>query len=728
MTFTRMLASSITAIFGKSHAAPSPIPSPRQKWHLGHIVRTLSTLALFAGANPAYAEPESNAEARVDRAWATFGVSGRGVIVAPIDRGIDWRHADFRNVDGTTRIEAIFDLTDDTGANAAGNIYGKGTIYTRAQINAALTGGPTLATRDAVGHGTATAGGAAGNGLTLGGKYRGPAYEATLVVIKFVTEGAAARGAIAAEAPFYDPARLPLAFRFVKDTAARLGMPAVMHMNFGSVTGPMDGTGTEAEAIDAAVGAGTPGIVALTGTSDDGGSDNYAEGRISQGATVDLQIQKSVTNAASNLRAFLWYAGADQFDVTLITPQGTFGPFPAPAANGVDDRVIGDVTYRQLGGAFNSNGKRYLLIDIRGGAGTYTLRMTGRVANTGTFQASLNPSRTVAPASTGNKFLTFVQPGHTVWSAAAARNNIAPNNYIYKAGTGGTIGALWDGSGIGPTYDGRLGVDFSAPGEGSIAPVAADSFFASVGGGPSDGGGKYTTFGAVSGATPIAVGVIALMLQRNPTLDALQVRQILRTSSRADSFTGAVPNTRWGYGKLDAAAALAATPALATNVTVVEYYNRDLDAYFITGRTNEQAAIDGVASFQRTGGTFAATSAATETVGLTPICRYYISIASPYTSSHFYGPRDTDCVLIANAKPAGFSYEGLDFAVTLPVSGSCPATAPFAIYRSFRAGAGGKTSNHRFSTSLERYNEMAAKGWNPEGIVFCAASGTAATQ
>ena len=30
-------------------------------------------------------------------------------------------------------------------------------------------------------------------------------------------------------------------------------------------------------------------------------------------------------------------------------------------------------------------------------------------------------------------------------------------------------------------------------------------------------------------------------------------------------------------------------------------------------------------------------------------------------------------------------------------------------------------------TSVARYNEMTAKGWNPEGIVFCAASGTAAT-
>ena len=701
---------------------------PPHRNHLHRLGLCLSAFAVFASATVALAEPESNVEARVDRAWSTFGVSGRGVIVAPIDRGIDWKHPDFRNADGSTRIESIFDLADDSGASAAGNSYGKGTIYTRAQINAALTSGGALATRDAVGHGTGTAGGSTGNGAASAGRYRAPAYEATLVVVKFVSEGAVAHGSVPAEAPFYDPARITLALKFVKDTAARLGLPAVMHMNFGSVTGPMDGTGQFAEAIDAVVGAGKSGLVVVTGPSDDGGSNNYAEGTIAQGASVDLQVQKGTTNASSNLRLWLWYPGSDQFDVTIVTPSGTLGPYAAPAANGDDIRSAGGVSYRQLGGVFNSNGKRYLLADISGPAGTYTFRLTGRTVTTGKFQASINPSRTVAPATTDNKFLTFAQPGHTVWDAAAAFNNISPNNYLYKAGTGGTVGDLWVGSGIGPTYDGRTGIDFSAPGEGSIVPLGGDSFWSTYLTGSIAGADKYVAFGAVSGATPIAVGVIALMLQRNPQLDAVQVRQILRSSARADSFTGAVPNTRWGYGKLDAAAALAATPALSSNVTVVEYYNRDLDAYFITGRTNEQTAVDAVASFQRTSGTFAATSALTDTAGLTPICRYYISLTSPYTSSHFYGPRDTDCALIAAAKPAGFSYDGLDFAVALPVSGACPATSPFAIYRSFRAGAGGKTSNHRFSTSLARYNEMTAKGFTPEGIVFCAASGTAATQ
>lgn len=75
---------------------------------------------------------------------STYGVTGNGVLIAVLDRGIDWQNNDFRNPDGTTRIEYIFDLTDDTGASDPGNTYGQGTIYTKLQINQALQGGPAL--------------------------------------------------------------------------------------------------------------------------------------------------------------------------------------------------------------------------------------------------------------------------------------------------------------------------------------------------------------------------------------------------------------------------------------------------------------------------------------------------------------------------------------------------------------------------------------------------------
>jgi subtilisin family serine protease len=157
-------------------------------------------------------------ETRSDKAAEHFKATGRGVLVAVIDRGIDWLNPDFRNKDGTTRIEYIFDLTDDAGANAPGNIYGMGTIYTRQQINAALRGGPLLATRDAVGHGTTTTGIICGNGRNLPSrKYRGIAPDATIISVKITSDGAPAHDGEPEESPFFDPARIPVAIDFIRD-------------------------------------------------------------------------------------------------------------------------------------------------------------------------------------------------------------------------------------------------------------------------------------------------------------------------------------------------------------------------------------------------------------------------------------------------------------------------------------------------------------------------------
>ena len=185
---------------------------------------------------------------------------GEGVAVAMLDRGVDWRSDDFRNDDGTTRIAAIFDLTDDTGANWPNNPYGVGTIYSREQIDSALNNLRPLTFRDAVGHGTATTGIVLGNGRnSTNNKWRGVAPKATLICIKFTTEGAPAHGSEPAEDPFYDPTRLPAAIDFAKETASQLGMPCVMLANFGSVGGPTDGTSEYAERLMQTLGLEFPG-------------------------------------------------------------------------------------------------------------------------------------------------------------------------------------------------------------------------------------------------------------------------------------------------------------------------------------------------------------------------------------------------------------------------------------------------------------------------------------
>ena len=172
-----------------------------------------------------------------------------------------------------------------------------------------------------------------------------------------------------------------------------------------------------------------------------------------------------------------------------------------------------------------------------------------------------------------------------------------------------------------------------------------------------------------------------------------------------------------------AAFATCALCAAAHAVTVVEYRNKTLDAYFITGRANEQALLDTVADFSRTGMSFQATDAASAAATLTKICRFYVNVASPFVNSHFYGRQGVDCESILAANPAGFNYEGYDFALQTPATTTCPAGTT-AVYRSFRALASGKTSNHRYTVSAATYASAATAGYVGEGAAFCATAVT----
>ena len=170
----------------------------------------------------------------------------------------------------------------------------------------------------------------------------------------------------------------------------------------------------------------------------------------------------------------------------------------------------------------------------------------------------------------------------------------------------------------------------------------------------------------------------------------------------------------------------AVTGAGAQSVTVVEYYNKPLDAYFITGRATEQQQLDAQVDFQRTGMTFQAVAAAGAPATTTRICRFYISATSPFTSSHFYGREGTDCEYLRAQNLPGFTWEDYDFALEQPVSGVCPTTA-VTIYRSYRPAANGKTANHRYSASPESYVATTNAGYTGEQAAFCATAATDVT-
>ena len=126
----------------------------------------------------------------------------------------------------------------------------------------------------------------------------------------------------------------------------------------------------------------------------------------------------------------------------------------------------------------------------------------------------------------------------------------------------------WVSVAVASSFDNRLGIDVSAPGDSVFATYNPTSYFGTFRSNfIQDGNGFYGRASAVSAASPQVTGIIALMLQENPTLDATQVKAMLQQSARTDSFTGTVPNPNWGYGKVDANAAVALAAQSASTPT-----------------------------------------------------------------------------------------------------------------------------------------------------------------
>jgi len=166
--------------------------------------------------------------------------------------------------------------------------------------------------------------------------------------------------------------------------------------------------------------------------------------------------------------------------------------------------------------------------------------------------------------------------------------------------------------------------------------------------------------------------------------------------------------------RYDLGGAVASTP-------VVEFYNANLDHYFITADANEAAQIDGGSAgpgWTRTGNTF-------KSGGSTAVCRFYGS-QSLGPNSHIYTLAGSECDGLKQlqattpATQQRWNFESLDFVSTPPSNGACPGgTAP--VYRAYNNGFNrGIDSNHRITSSATAIQEVVNRGWSNEGVVMCA--------
>lgn len=161
--------------------------------------------------------------------------------------------------------------------------------------------------------------------------------------------------------------------------------------------------------------------------------------------------------------------------------------------------------------------------------------------------------------------------------------------------------------------------------------------------------------------------------------------------------------------------------------TVIEYFSRVANRYFMTGRVNEQAQLDAMpASFTRTGMRFSAKSGLYRDIAETAVCRFYAAPESGGSNTHFYGTGEV-CPALNTVK--GLSFEGFDFAALAPSSaGSCDnAAANKPVWRLYNDKFATNESNHRYVVSETTRSKMRNQGWIDEGVAFCVSSVTDAT-
>jgi hypothetical protein len=506
------------------------------------------------------------------------GFNGNNVVVGFVDSGIQYQHDDFKNPDGTTRLLSIWDQTVG-GVPPVG--FGYGQECSQAQINAGTCG-----ETDPDGHGTHVAGIAAGDGSATGNgvpqfKYSGMANKASIIMVKTI----------------FTDAGLIDGVNYVFQRAAALGRPAVVNLSLGTNLGPHDGTSDLELALQSLTGAGRI-IVASAGN--DASSSTHA--RLTSVATPDsTTFSVPAYTGTPGVDFFLldgWYEGADNVRVTLISPTGKiFGPVnkgsshSSPAAGGDPANADGRV-YVENGVIPTSNGDANIYIEVSdvSGApkprnGVWKVRITpvsvvtpGKVhfwsySNLtpsypeGTFTTRQTADETVSAPSTADSILSVA--AHVTRSSWTSSAPGQPGPWGY----GEILNSIATFSGSGPRRDGVMKPDLSAPGS-AIASTLSTTWAA---GGLAFGfdvrqtvdDGVHAILQGTSMAAPMVTGAVAMMLQQDPDMGPTLARQRLQAGARADGpvlAAGAVPNKRFGAGKLDLGSVLPNVDTVAPTV------------------------------------------------------------------------------------------------------------------------------------------------------------------
>lgn len=453
----------------------------------------------------------------------THQLNGKGVIIGVVDTGIDPNHPAFLG-----RVLHIWDQTlPGPGVPEGG--YG-----------VELTGAQLTVSRDAHGHGTHVAGIAAGADTTFGGVAPG----ADLVIVKSDLQDAHIADGI----------------RYIFRVAKDLGCAAVVNLSLGGHYDAHDGTDSLSQIINMESGAGR---IVCCAAGNEGNDNIHAQ------VTVPPRTWRTIrfrvpTNTVGVALLNGWYPGTSSFEISIRTPGRFVTPFQSviPTGSPLRTYFLPDARVRMVTpGPDPVNGDHNFFVEITNPprfpvkGGIWQLQIRNTSSNGGRLDVwALDDQPSPEVVFSGRSIQDLLKIG----SPGAAASAITIASYTTKdqwtdmdgnlRSVGLALDDISDFSSEGPLRNGVQKPDVAAPGAMIVSALSADSVplradIINM---------NYVVMAGTSMATPFITGIVALLLERNPTLDPHGVKALLHANSFIPGQMAGTFDTKWGFGLINA--------------------------------------------------------------------------------------------------------------------------------------------------------------------------------
>ena len=471
-------------------------------------------------------------------------LSGKGVITAIIDTGIDIYSSEFRNADGSTRILDIYDQTLQREYSAAdidafiGNgaedrtLQREGEVIPRGGIsqlesmeipegrisqkeNAGIPG------FDNIQHGTNVAVIACGKS--------GVAYESDIIVVKM---------GYSYNNQFPRTTSLMDAIDYVIRKAMEYNRPVAINISYGMNYGDHNGN-TLLESYINAVASGYRCSICI-------GSGNEADKAVHYGGTIKIAqtdtVEIAVGEYQSSIDIQIWKYYWDDIRVTLISPDGTERAIVTQGK--ISRYMLGGTNVISLSGEpspYNLYQEIYINLQPQGSyitSGIWKIQLYGENVRQGTYNIWL-------PASVSlNRATGVIRPVayDTITIPATAGGCISVG--AYNSYTGAYAAFSGRGSALTDVLTAGIKPDILAP--GVDISIRRDT----------SQGVVYTSVTGTSYATPFVTGAAALLMQwgivmgNDRFMYGEKLKAYLRSGARQLAGVTQTPNPVTGYGAL----------------------------------------------------------------------------------------------------------------------------------------------------------------------------------